>query len=711
MEYSAFRSAIRFQYSDAIREYPNVRGLSEAIGERVVAANAMNFLANVYLAPGNLSSALAAMEAAVAALPAQADPAVRIVLETNRARMLVKMGRLSDADATFRLLLRRAEAAGNRQLQAEVWKAIATAHAAQHRLPEAEAAIRASLDLRRQSSSDVDSDLADLAAIEIDRGAWQRAMATIEEARTLVSHAQRLQPWKLDFLAARAGLAMGHTSQALTWMRRAVKTIENMPAYTMPGDSLRSGLEYSSQLYETFVEATHSEFRRTRDARLLAEAFAVAESGRAAALRVGAPGLAVPPEAAEEYWELVRQLNESSARLLDQPTGSPDSVRHEQLRLRLAELEAGFDQNLAPRRAVSVANRPAPQPGEAAILFQLGERSSWVWTLAHGQPLALHPLPPAAQLNAQIAQWAAAPAGPDRQAQAHRLFQTLFAGLPPAVHQARRWVLALDDELFRVPLAALVAGESDGRPLYLAEKHVLQIIPGAWALAYRRRARMVGPVLGVGDPVYNAADPRAAGSLPVNHDASHAVLPRLPGSAAEVEACTRAWAGVPTLLTGTAASRQLLAAQFGRAPAVVHLALHVVPDPSASADSLVALSLDARGSPELIGPEWIAAQNLPGSFVFMNGCRSGRGTVSRTEGLLGLTRGWLHAGASRVLSTYWPTRDDAGLFAGEFYRHLAHWSDEAEALHRTQVDMIARGGWHSDPDYWAAYFLIGYPAP
>ncbi|MCC6538202.1 MAG: CHAT domain-containing protein [Bryobacterales bacterium] len=714
IEYSAFRRLIRFQYTDAIREYLNVRRLSQVIGDQEVAANAMNSLANVYLAMDNFSSALVATEAAVAALPAHADPAVRIVLETNRARMLVRMGRRSDAESTFRPLLRQAESVGSPQLQADVWKVIARAHAAQERLREAEAAIRTALELRRRAGGEeVAADLADLAAIQLDQGDGPRALASVEEARTLVTQSPRLPPWKLDFLAARSHLAARDPEQALRLMRRACQTIENMPAYTLPGDSLRSSIGYSSQIYETFVEAAELVFRRTAQPGLLAEAFAVAESGRAAALRQGAPGLAVPPAAAERYWELVRQLNESSGRMMNGDTQAPESARHEQLRLELAELEAGFDQNLAPRRATTPAGPGALRPGEAAILFQLGERKSWVWALVHGQPLALHSLPPAERLNTLVAQWSDLPAGPDRQAHAHRLYQTLFGKLSLPVQQARRWVVALDGELFRAPLAALVVAQGAGRPIYLAERHILQTIPGAWALTRRRPLRSNGLFLGVGDPIYNGADPRLGSSKRAAPSAksSAAVLPRLPGSAAELEACVRASNGPRTLLTGATASQEQVAAQLKRAPAVVHLALHVVPDPATSADNLVALSLNSRGAPELIGPEWIAAQSLPGSFVFMNGCRSGTGTVSRTEGLLGLTRGWLRAGASRVLSTYWPTRDDGGQFASEFYRHRARLADEAEALHQTQVAMIALGGWQADPDYWAAYFLIGYPPP
>jgi len=94
----------------------------------------------------------------------------------------------------------------------------------------------------------------------------------------------------------------------------------------------------------------------------------------------------------------------------------------------------------------------------------------------------------------------------------------------------------------------------------------------------------------------------------------------------------------------------------------------------------------------------------------MNGCRSGSGVISAGEGLMGLTRAWLRAGASRVLSTYWPTLDDGGALTSEFYRQLTtNRFSTAEALRRAQLAMIAHGDLRADPRYWAAYFLIGYP--
>ena len=94
-----------------------------------------------------------------------------------------------------------------------------------------------------------------------------------------------------------------------------------------------------------------------------------------------------------------------------------------------------------------------------------------------------------------------------------------------------RWLLALDTGLFEAPLAAL---REDGR--YLVELHAIQTIPsaGAWIEAASTPRRPRNQLfVGVGDPIYNAADPRLPSRVAGVSGAL--VLPRLVASAGEVE--------------------------------------------------------------------------------------------------------------------------------------------------------------------------------
>ena len=76
------------------------------------------------------------------------------------------------------------------------------------------------------------------------------------------------------------------------------------------------------------------------------------------------------------------------------------------------------------------------------------------------------------------------------------------------------------------------------------------------------------------------------------------------------------------------------------------------------------------------------------------------------EGIAGLGRAWLLAGAGSVAATLWPIDDDSGELFQVFYRALGPESPE-EALRKAQLAMLHSGTWRAQPRYWGAYFVMG----
>lgn len=90
----------------------------------------------------------------------------------------------------------------------------------------------------------------------------------------------------------------------------------------------------------------------------------------------------------------------------------------------------------------------------------------------------------------------------------------------------------------------------------------------------------------------------------------------------------------------------------------------------------------------------------------MTGCDTGSGDARPGAGLQGLTTAWQMAGASAVLATSWPVRDSRGEILASFYKYLQH-LPAAEALRRSQMDMLDSGTWRALPSYWAPYQITG----
>ncbi len=99
---------------------------------------------------------------------------------------------------------------------------------------------------------------------------------------------------------------------------------------------------------------------------------------------------------------------------------------------------------------------------------------------------------------------------------------------------------------------------------------------------------------------------------------------------------------------------------------------------------------------------------LPAELVVLSGCKTGLGKEIRGEGLVGLTRGFMYAGAPRVVVSLWDVNDagTAELMKLFYQSMLKHNARPAEALRAAQLLMMKRPGF-SSPYYWAAFILQG----
>jgi len=99
---------------------------------------------------------------------------------------------------------------------------------------------------------------------------------------------------------------------------------------------------------------------------------------------------------------------------------------------------------------------------------------------------------------------------------------------------------------------------------------------------------------------------------------------------------------------------------------------------------------------------------LPSDLVVLSACETGLGKEVDGEGLVGLTRGFMYAGASRVVASLWKVDDAATAELMErFYRGMESGGlRPAEALRRAQIEMWQQERWRF-PYYWATFQIHG----
>lgn len=145
---------------------------------------------------------------------------------------------------------------------------------------------------------------------------------------------------------------------------------------------------------------------------------------------------------------------------------------------------------------------------------------------------------------------------------------------------------------------------------------------------------------------------------------------------------------------------------------IVHFATHaILNDKHPQFSSLVLSMIDERGQPQdgFLWLQDIYNMNLPVDLVVLSACRTGIGKEVRGEGLIGLTRGFLYAGAPTVIASLWKVDDEAtAALMKSFYRHmLKEHRSIATALRLAKIDVMqAREQWRA-PYYWAGFVLHG----
>jgi CHAT domain-containing protein len=143
----------------------------------------------------------------------------------------------------------------------------------------------------------------------------------------------------------------------------------------------------------------------------------------------------------------------------------------------------------------------------------------------------------------------------------------------------------------------------------------------------------------------------------------------------------------------------------------VHFATHGLMDSERPGLSALVLSMvdeQGKGQDGFLRANDIYNLKLPAELVVLSACQTGLGKEIKGEGLVGLTRGFMYAGAARVVVSLWSVNDKATseLMVKFYEKMLKQGERPAAALRAAQVEMWKQREWQS-PYYWAAFTLQG----
>jgi CHAT domain-containing protein len=535
--------------------------------------------------------------------------------------------------------------------------------------------------------------------------------------------------------AAQAGLARverdrGDLAAARAAIERALGIVERLRAGVIRPDQRVAFLASLRAYYEFWVDVLMRLDRQQPGAGHDAEALAASEQARARGLldllsrervelRRGIP---------EDLRRRETEIDERIARLQTRLWSARPLPEAEVQRLKreLAQAEEEDKQLQAEtwRRqpAYAAVREPRPLPladiqrlldeRTALLEYFVGQERSYLFVVTR-RGLAAHPLPPRRQLEPLVERLRSAVERESRlragrfATDAHELYRLLLLPAAADLERQQQLVVAPDGPLYSLSFEVLLtravpAGSAPGRELpFLLRERSVSYVPSAGVLAQLLAERRSGGeaastgklFVGFGDPDAPSARPLAAA-----RDEVRRIAGMFPAERTAVFLGREATE--ENVKTGAVATARYL-----------HFAAHGFLDESTPELSGLRLAR-AGGSRQdgLLQVREVFNLELHAELVVLSACKTGLGQEVPGEGLIGMTRAFLYAGAASVVVSLWQVDDEstADLMVS-FYKHLAAIGDKSEALRRAKLELADQSRYFHHPHYWAPFVLIGEP--
>ncbi len=313
----------------------------------------------------------------------------------------------------------------------------------------------------------------------------------------------------------------------------------------------------------------------------------------------------------------------------------------------------------------------------------------------------------------------------------------------------KRLLVIADGALNYIPFEALVKS-TDGADYsslsYLIKTNEIVYAPSGSVVAAIRQQRGSSPtvregsragknILLIADPIFNSNDPRLKGNSAaqasgearglglglesaiddVTDSSAPAVglqLARLTGTrteAEEIAKTARTGGGQADLWMDLNASEDNVHNRDMNNYRVIHIATHGLLDAQRPQFTGVVLSLVGNKSNDgFLRTDEIFNLRMNPALVMLSACETGLGKEKRGEGVIGLTRAFMYAGAPTVGVTLWSVADKstADLMTDFYKRFLGSGNSAPGAMRNAQLSMISARK-YSAPFYWAPFVLVG----
>ncbi len=546
-------------------------------------------------------------------------------------------------------------------------------------------------------------------------------------------------------------------------LKRSVEVTENIRRVSTSSDLAAGFSATIHDRYESYIDCLMRQHKLRPDAGLAVRAFELSERARARSLAELlhamqtnlTPG--VDPQLAEQEKLLRQKLRVKEnykVALLGRDHKQEElqgleqqlvqlSEQYEQVRAQIHQRFPAYDLATRPTSwsLKDIQEKVIADDQTLLLEYSLGTDKSFVWAISHNS-FASYELPSRDQIVAAVKNLRRHLTNPGASSgeqypaiAAAELSQLVLATVAPELKKQRIIVIA-DGALNYIPFQVLLDPATN---LPLVANFEIVTTPSATILGeLRQEAAQRRPsktFAAFGDPVFASSYAQIksteTGITAAPQDSTNssgmsamrdieltgerfdpALVNRLFYAKRELANLQEATVGGDSLMaTDFGATRDKLLSTDLTPYAILHFATHGFLDPKRPERSGLVLSTVDREGKDLNGfvsLEDIYQLRAPVDLVVLSACQTGLGKDVRGEGLLGLTRGFMYAGASSVVASLWKVDDESTAeLMKQFYANLLQKGmTPAAALREAQNNIRQRPGW-SAPYYWAAFTLQG----
>lgn len=726
---------IKGEFETAQCNYKVARPVFREVGNKDDEGSVLNGMGYVSREIGDWQKSLQYYQYARAIFASVHDQLGEIEAIQGSGKALTAMKNYRPLLPLYQAELRLARQAGDPLAVAYALEDMAAAYEAQRNYAQAETFYSRSLEAYRtanhlHSEGDV---LIRLGHLQATQKKYAQAFASLERANALKEQTGQIEDVaKIQYELASIYRRLNRPQDALSAIEKTIDIIEKQRVTISHFDSRASYFASVHRYYALYVQVLMLLHRRDPTLGFAEKAFDASERSK------------------------VRSL-------LDLLTASSQDAPCDELLQRQMQAGQGTEAGIAevkliapplPPSTLTMKEVQAELDADDTILLEyaLGDEISYLWVLDKHRT-ASHELPPSGQIKRLVESfrrtllpplWKDGEAAAEYQARARRVHQEfqlysrqlsrLLLG-PVALARVKRILIVPDGSLQYIPFASLPLPSPTVGEEPLVSRQEVVILPSASVLASLRKAAAkrnppTATAAIFADPVFEPDDPRLstfrsppnssmqerppALSRAIQDIGASSYIARLPASRTEANAIatilrSRDPQGVHIALDFDANRDYVLThglAQFR----FLHFATHGVVDtryPERSGLILSLIDRKGRKGDGYLRLGDIYNLKLSADLVVLSSCESALGQDLASEGIVGLPRAFLHAGAKSVIATLWKVNDQATakLMAG-LYARIQRGESPSSALRGAQLEMVHDEQW-SKPYYWAAFALQG----